>query len=212
MCLSSREVGPSPSFIVRVSANVRESVERHRLPWDPAASGTLAAHRRKDVPMHPSAWFVGLARTPTFSESNRRVVGALPRPSSCSAVKYIERIISRTYIEYLWSIQEIMRRVVWAFNIHVLKNMGCLRSEGCKYFWRIVQPNSFRPSPIYHDKSTWFWTFEPCDGDTLQVCAPSLRDARGCREFEKVCCPRTARTVCNRLTIRRRVETNRAQE
>lgn len=48
-CLSSREVGPFPSFIEKASAIVRETVGSHQLPADPVISGSLAAHRKMDV-------------------------------------------------------------------------------------------------------------------------------------------------------------------
>lgn len=85
-CLSSTEVGPFPSFIVRESVIVRDFVENRQLLEDPAVSDVQATRQRKDVLAHLSVLFAEMVRTPTSFESDRIIVGVPHRPKAYNAV------------------------------------------------------------------------------------------------------------------------------
>lgn len=74
MCLNNRVVGPVPSFIVKVNANVRASVVYHHQLLRQQDVVRPAMNQKMDGTMHLSMLFVVLVHNPTYVELNQTSV------------------------------------------------------------------------------------------------------------------------------------------
>ena len=86
-CLSSTEVGPFPSFIVKESVIVRDFVENRQLLADLVVFDAQATRQRKDVPMRLSVLFAEMVRTPTSFGSDQIIVDVPHHQKAYNAIR-----------------------------------------------------------------------------------------------------------------------------